>query len=76
MFGYYTQHTPPIPGDVRVIDYLREFAPSPPPLVAGAETADEAPLPGRPRRGEPKNPLDPAVLLEQFGFPRTRQHTL
>jgi len=54
VFGYYPQHTP-IPGDVRVIDYLREFAPPSP--RRGAEPVEEGGSVGsRPRKGEPKSP--------------------
>ncbi|KAF5829440.1 P-loop containing nucleoside triphosphate hydrolase protein [Dunaliella salina] len=58
VIGYFTQYTPPVPDDMRVISYIREIADTRNARKAGLEEEVQS----------------PEVLLEKLGFPRSRQY--
>eukprot|EP00983_Pelagomonas_calceolata_P107760 1159383-Pelagomonas_calceolata.AAC.2 len=43
VIGYFTQHTPPVPDDLRVISYIREVADTRNARKAGLEEAVQSP---------------------------------
>jgi len=56
--GYFTQHPPPVKGDIRVADYLRDMA----------EAADAS------TSGFGSGTDTPTTILEKVGFPRAKHY--
>lgn len=67
VIGYYTQQTPPIPDDIRVIDYVRQFGET---IQMGSDHSG-----GFQGAGAGNHEAVTAVhLLERFGFSREKQY--
>ena len=82
--GYYTQHTPPMPDNMRIIDYVQAQVDLSSPSAAASQPSTVAPdlslqsqssmgLAARPSASDASMPTNASLLLERFGFSRAKQ---
>ncbi|CAI5477964.1 unnamed protein product [Closterium sp. Yama58-4] len=82
VMGYYTQHMPPVPDNMRVLDFVQNFNPTaavlgswgsiPAAAAAAADAAAAAAAAGA--AAGSAEPVSASELLERFGFPRAKQY--